>query len=108
MNNDEKYKKKLCETKINFLNGHKFLRGKRGLLKMAIREEIEMLFDLGSLDVCLERSQFFNKEGVMTMDYSERIIKLSDKKFILAGIRFYGLDVSKPFISVCTGVFAFV
>lgn len=62
-----------------------------------------MLLHLGSLEVCLERCQFFKKEGVVPMDYRERIIELSNNKFILAGIRFYGLDILKPFISIQLG-----
>ncbi|MBY0412812.1 MAG: GNAT family N-acetyltransferase, partial [Bdellovibrionales bacterium] len=66
----------------------------------SIRQEIESLVELANPDVCLKRCERFNLSATRPEDYTERIIKLDESSFILAGIRFQGLDVSRPFVSV--------
>jgi N-acetylglutamate synthase-like GNAT family acetyltransferase len=66
----------------------------------SIQQEIESLVELVSPEICLKRCERFALEDVKPEDYEERIIDLSDGSFILAGIRFQGLDVTQPFVSV--------
>lgn len=72
----------------------------RELFIHSIRQEIESLVELMSPEVCIKRSEFFNLPGVVPNDYEERILNVSEGLFILAGIRFQGLDVTQPFVSV--------
>jgi len=69
-------------------------------MKASMREEVESLCELAAPEICRVRCQHFNLEGVTPADYRERIIYLDDDLFFLAGIRFQGLDVTKPFVSV--------
>ena len=69
-------------------------------LLSSIRQEVESLVELVSPEICLKRCERFALPGVKPEDYEERIIDLSDGSFILAGIRFQGLDVTQPFVSV--------
>lgn len=66
----------------------------------SIRQDVESLAELQSPEICLKRSQHFNLQGVKPDDYKERILYLDETHFILAGIRFQGLDVTQPFVSV--------
>ena len=66
----------------------------------SIRQEVESLAELQSSEICLKRSLHFNLAGVGPDDYKERILYLNETHFILAGIRFRGLDVTQPFVSV--------
>ncbi len=69
------------------------------LLK-SIRQEIESLAELADPEICLKRCQFFDLPGVNQEEYEEKILYIDDDSFILAGIRFQGLDVTKPFVSI--------
>jgi hypothetical protein len=69
-------------------------------LLSSIRQEVESLIELVSAEICLKRYERFALEGVKPEDYEERIIDLSDGSFILAGIRFQGLDVTQPYVLV--------
>ena len=69
-------------------------------LLISIRQEIESLAELVDPEICLKRCQRFDLPGVKPEDYKEKILYLDDDSFILAGIRFQGLNVTQPFISV--------
>lgn len=69
-------------------------------LLLSIRQEIESLAELVSPEICLKRCERFNIVGVLPCDYEERIITLDENTFLLAGIRFQGLDVTQPYVSV--------
>lgn len=69
-------------------------------LLASIRQEVESLIELVSPEICLKRCKRFALEGVRPEDYEERIIDLGDGSFILAGIRFQGLDVTQPYVLV--------
>lgn len=69
-------------------------------LKLSISDEIESLVELAMPEICLKRCEHFAIVGVKTEDYEERIIDLGNDLFILAGIRFQGLDVTQPYVSV--------
>lgn len=72
----------------------------RELFIHSIRQEIESLVELMSPEICIKRCEFFNLPGVVPKDYEERILNLGEGLFFLAGIRFQGLDVTQPFVSV--------
>ena len=67
---------------------------------LSVTKEIESLAELVSPEICLKRCERFNIEGVKPEDYEERIITIDENTFILAGIRFQGLDVTQPYVSV--------
>ena len=69
------------------------------LLK-SITEEIESLVELADPEICLKRCQHFDLPGVKPEDYEEKILYLDDDLVILAGIRFQGLDVTQPYVSI--------
>ncbi len=69
-------------------------------LIQSIREEYESLAELAIPEICLKRYQRFNLPDVRPLDYKERIIILDENTFLLAGIRFKGLDVTQPYVLV--------
>lgn len=65
-----------------------------------IVNELKELEPLSSKDVCLKRHARFHVPGSSPEDFQERIFKLENGDFILAGIRFRNLELHKPFVSV--------
>lgn len=49
-----------------------------------------------------KRHNFFNILGAKSNDYREKIIELDNRAQAIVGIRFFGLDNNKPFLSVKT------
>lgn len=90
----------LIASKFELLKANEFLNTEKDKILSAIREEMESLTQLASIEVCVDRCNFFNLDKTSPEDYSEKILKLDERNFILAGIRFRGLDVKKPFIGV--------
>lgn len=90
----------LIASKFDLFETNEYLKTEREKILSAIREEIESLIELALPEICQERCNHFNLDGTTPEDYSEKILKLDEEKFILAGIRFQGLDVTKPFIGI--------
>jgi hypothetical protein len=96
----KKYIDALVASKFDLIKSNELFKNDLANLKFAIKSDLESLASLAEPEVCLARSNFFKLEGITTFDYRERILELDDEKFIMAGIRFHGLDVMKPFVSV--------
>ena len=92
----------LAASKFDLLKSNEFFKNHMEKVHKEIRGELESLAGLAAPEVCLDRCHFFNLKGTTPDDYKERILELSDNKFLLAGIRFLGLDITKPFVSVQT------
>ena len=92
----------LVLTKMDLLKSKELFLNNSECLQMGLREEFESLAELAEVEVSLERYNFFNISRTTPLDYKERVLELSEKHFLLAGIRFRGLDVAKPFVSVHT------
>lgn len=69
-------------------------------LKKEIASELEQLAELSLPEICSTRCDYFKLDGTTAEDFRERILEVEKDKFILAGIRFRGLNVNKPFISI--------
>lgn len=90
----------LVASKIDLFMSNELFKNNISDMQREVRMEIESLVDLAAPEVCLNRNNFFNVKGATSDDYRERILELNENNFLLAGIRFYGLDVTKPFVSV--------
>ncbi|MGE3609323.1 MAG: hypothetical protein AB7I27_07035 [Bacteriovoracaceae bacterium] len=90
----------LVASKYALLASNEIFKNNEADVKEGLREEINSLTELALPDVCRKRCDFFKLSGTRPEDYRERIIEVPGKGFLLAGIRFRGLDVTKPFVSV--------
>jgi len=66
----------------------------------SIEAEYTSLMNLASLKICTKRFNYFHIKDSKVDDYKERLIQLDQEHFMMAGIRFRGLDKSQPFIEV--------
>ncbi len=66
----------------------------------SIEAEYTSLMNLASLEICTKRFNYFHIKDSKVDDYKERLIQLDQEHFMMAGIRFRGLDKSQPFIEV--------
>lgn len=97
---DTKQMDALVASKFTSLFLQKAITDSRAIVLNGIRSEIESLTELATPQVCSDRCNFFKLKGSTPEDFKERVLKLNDKDFILVGIRFLGLDVTQPFVSV--------
>lgn len=90
----------LVSSRFNLLKLNQLFAPYGDIVSQGIKDEIESLKELTCADVCRKRHQHFNLPKTKPEDFKERIIQLGENDFILAGIRFNGMDVTKPFVSV--------
>lgn len=69
-------------------------------IKRGIEEDFDSLYELADMEICKKRHQFFALAGVSPEDYKERLLSLGDGKEAFVGIRFQGLNIKRPFVSV--------
>ena len=90
----------LVASMYSLLASNEIFKNNKAEVLEGLREEINSLTELALPDVCIKRCEFFNLSGTKSEDYRERVIEVPGKGFLFVGIRFRGLDVTKPFVSV--------
>ncbi len=96
----ERYIDELSAHKYQALKSKHIFRNNLIELKSTVKADFKSIAELALPEVFSERAKFFTLLDVNPETFSERIIEIDEKKFILAGIRFRGLNVNKPFVSV--------
>lgn len=69
-------------------------------LRQEIESEIHSLSELAEADVYKKRYHFFKIDQTSPEDFRERIVMLDSERFLMAGIRFRGLNVNRPMIGI--------
>lgn len=92
----------LVASKFDLLKSKDILKDNLQGLKKEIASNLDQLAELSLPEVYIERFNYFKLDGATAEDFRERILEVEKDKFIMAGIRFRGLNVNKPFISIVT------
>lgn len=92
----------LAASKFGLLKSKDIFKDNIEGLKKEIASDLNQLAELSLEEVYTERFNYFKLKGTTAEDFRERIIEIEKDKFILAGIRFRGLNVDRPFISIVT------
>ncbi|MEZ4743983.1 MAG: hypothetical protein R3B45_16305 [Bdellovibrionota bacterium] len=67
----------------------------------SLQEDLNEEFnDLNSEETKLARLKYFNIQGASADDFSERVIKIDDKRKLICGIRHEGGNVELPFVQI--------
>ena len=97
---NQKQKDALVASRLAILASNNFIEINEAKIVDSIFRELDELLELSLTEVCLKRFEFFKIPETSPDYFSERVISLNDSEFIIAGIRFRGLDVNQPFVSV--------
>lgn len=90
----------LAASRFDLLKSKEILKNNLENLKKDIESDLSSLSELALPEVCNERFNFFKLDGTIAKDFQERILEVEKDRFVMAGIRFKGLNVNKPFISI--------
>lgn len=90
----------LVASKFDLLKSKDILKDNLEGLKKEIASDLDHLAELSLPEVYIERFNYFKLDGTTAKDFRERILEVEKDKFIMAGIRFRGLNVNRPFISI--------
>ena len=90
----------LAASKFDLLKPNDIFNDNLKSLKKEIASELNQLAELSLPEIYTERFNYFKLDGTTAKDFRERILELKNDQFIMAGIRFKGLNVKKPFISI--------
>ena len=90
----------LVASKFDLFKSKDILKDNLEGLKKEIALDLNQLAELALPEVYKERFNYFKPNGTTAEDFRERILEVDKGKFILAGIRFRGLNVNRPFISI--------
>ena len=90
----------LAASKFDLLKSKDILKDNLEGLKKEIVSDLDQLAELSQPEVYIERFNYFKLDRTTAEDFRERILDVEKDKFIMAGIRFRGLNVNKPFISI--------
>lgn len=90
----------LVASKFDLLKSKDILKDNLDNLKKEISSDLSQLAELSLPEVYIERFNYFKLDGPAAEDFRERILEVEKDKFIMAGIRFKGLNIKKPFISI--------
>lgn len=90
----------LVASKFDLLKSKDIFKDNLENLKKEIESDLNHLAELALPEVFIERFNYFKLNGTTAEDFRERILEVEKDKFIMAGIRFRGLNVNKPFISI--------
>lgn len=91
--------KALTEVKFDLLKSKVILKNNLELRNI-IEADLVSQMDLQLPEVASGRLNFFKINGATSDDFKERIIEIDSNHFLMAGIRFRGLNINKPFIEV--------
>jgi RimJ/RimL family protein N-acetyltransferase len=90
----------LVASRFALLAKQSIISKNREIVLEGLKKEILSLQEFALSEVCSKGCEFFGIAGTKPSDFPERIVYLSEDDFILIGIRFSGLDVNRPFVSV--------
>ena len=96
----KKYLDALAASKFDLFKSKDIFKDNLEGLKKEIVSDLDQLAQLSLPEVYTERFDFFKLSGTIAEDFQERILEVENEKFIVAGIRFRGLNVNKPFVSI--------
>ena len=77
-----------------------FITENESTVLAGLHEELELITKLGSEEISARRHQFFNLPGTTVADFKERGSTTGADDVTVAVIRFVGLDVNRPFVSI--------
>lgn len=90
----------LVASKFDLLKSKDILKDNLDNLKKEIESDFNQLAELALPEVYTERFNYFKLDGTRPIDFRERVLEIGNDKFIMAGIRFRGLNINRPFISI--------
>ena len=90
----------LTASKFDLLKSKDIFKDNLEGLKKEIASGLDELAKLSRPEVYIEGFNYFKLDGTTAEDFRERILEVEKDQFIMAGIRFRGLNVNKPFISI--------
>lgn len=90
----------LAASKFDLLKSKDIFKNNLENLKIEIESDLDSLSELALPEVYNERFNFFKLDETTTKDFQERILEVEKDRFVMAGIRFKGLNINKPFVSI--------
>lgn len=90
----------LIASRFDLLKSKDIFKNNLEALRESIKVDLSSLAELSLIEVATKRFHFFSLDYTRPEDFQERIIEVDQNKFIMAGIRFRGLNKERPFISV--------
>lgn len=90
----------LIASRFDLLKSKDIFKNNLEELKNSIESDLNSIAELSLIETATKRFEFFKLENTCAENFQERIIEIDDNKFVMAGIRFRGLNKERPFISI--------